>query len=760
MKTSTPTEAENQAIQISPSIDVLVNSSSTQPTTGDAGKEQATSIDDVLDDSSSTQPTTDDAGEEQATSIDDVLVDSSSTQPTTGDAAEDQAIPILSKHQRSVNVTVVSFDSTQINDINLVSAMLMSLEKFENMSEMDLEPLLLLDGEPLDSSISSRYSGQSFIVRDLLNNDDHIDDFIIAILWKISKSVLHIECLSFNQYSSLLDEKYVDIFTLTTTLLLDIHCCFSRQIWPHNCKGSCVKVEPQASGTKDFTSLTEENSSVKEAAKTPRVVEDGLCCCGCGVDASESHHYCSISYRRVIFDHYADPNHELGKAPCAGCGLQQPSNNKLESEVVMDVPQSGDKFESKVVDLQQAIDELNDKEVNDEVVHLQTPGVGEKNPTSNQEHRDLFLQENPLDFIVPRKPQDPSVYFLRGTGDNDCRPEAICQSEAALFGKLRRLLSLNSIPGTFKLKIAGEMRTIDAGHYVEDVTMEPWNNPRSSRNEFFDFAHIETRPLYYKWQRVDIITLVLANVQRVLVARCKWYVCEVNDHGRETIKSDFVLIAILRSRCSKGYIACVVGHISTGLVFVLVEEQVNTFFKYGWCALDDDDIDLNKWYFQEELKLSSIIYRQKFGLSIDITSTKGLQRQKKDWKNFERRYEEWKLAPGPIASSIEIAERDLKAVKLSQQRKEDQFTEQERLRKEQERTDREKTERKRQLALLRQQNAGNKTGDGCRRFCFLVIVLVMFLLLLNCYHLSKKKGTICRRSISYDWRIIRSGRKR
>jgi hypothetical protein len=242
------------------------------------------------------------------------------------------------------------------------------------------------------------------------------------------------------------------------------------------------------------------------------------------------------------------------------------------------------------------------------------------------------------------------------------------------------------------MEIAGELRTIDACHYVrEENTMEPWNL-KSTRNEFFDFEHMNGRLKYYKWQRVDILTIVLGSVQRVLISRCQLYSCAIDHDGKETLLSDFVLIALLRSRCIEKKLAGVIGHKPTSMVFFLEEKDLLNFMKFNWCAPDDHVDDLNEWIHREELKLNAIIYHENgtLKLPIDINSTVGLKKQKHD-KNYRQKTLLWELAPGPFRTDEESTTNKVMRVVESIANKDKRIEEEKRL----EETNKDKEEAKR-----------------------------------------------------------------
>ena len=132
------------------------------------------------------------------------------------------------------------------------------------------------------------------------------------------------------------------------------------------------------------------------------------------------------------------------------------------------------------------------------------------------------------------------------------------------------------------------------------------------------------------------------------------YSCAIDHDGKQTLTSDFVLVAILRSRDIDKKLSGVVGHIASALVFHLEEKDFLTFMKFNWCAPDDTDINLDEWYHREELLLNGIIYHENgsLNLPIDIHSTERLQKQKPD-KNYRQKALLWEIAPGPFRTSAE-----------------------------------------------------------------------------------------------------------
>ena len=98
---------------------------------------------------------------------------------------------------------VTDWNTEQIDDIASVGAMLSSfVDVFATYNEIDVEPIVLLEGKSLDVSLLCRYSGQSFFVRDLENGADEK----VVILWIVSKSIIHVETMTFETYTKLLDE--------------------------------------------------------------------------------------------------------------------------------------------------------------------------------------------------------------------------------------------------------------------------------------------------------------------------------------------------------------------------------------------------------------------------------------------------------------------------------------------------------------------------------------------------------------------------
>ena len=107
---------------------------------------------------------------------------------------------------------------------------------------------------------------------------------------------------------------------------------------------------------------------------------DENCCCGCGMDARGSNHYCSITGKRVFAFCYSDPNVEgfNTNAPCQRC-KPMPNEKMLElseeEKIVKDTQDfltyGDDHPEEKIVDHSEVLGgKSNDEGILEEAVKV------------------------------------------------------------------------------------------------------------------------------------------------------------------------------------------------------------------------------------------------------------------------------------------------------------------------------------------------------------------------------------------------------
>lgn len=200
-------------------------------------------------------------------------------------------------------------------------------------------------------------------------------------------------------------------------------------------------------------------------------------------------------------------------------------------------------------------------------------------------------------------------------------------------------------------------------HYKNSNTMGT-ERQQGAKNiqqfDYVDFADLRNKPEYYRWQKFHAMTIRskdndgLRFTNRLYLARCMWYFVALTPDGLEVICKDFVIVALMRSRCVLTYLASLIGHIPSGTIYFLNETQTASFMKSGWSAPLDPDYDQPLWDRKEAERMAPFVYDHSNKIGIDITMTENIP-NRPEMKNYQIIYDSWIIAPGRKISGAQLA---------------------------------------------------------------------------------------------------------
>jgi len=430
-----------------------------------------------------------------------------------------------------------------------------------------------------------------------------------------------------------------------TAKLNHVNYLIHRLVWPHNSKpGVCTNsYEPFESGVSFEPTCT--NDSLTEFESADSASEFVSASALGSVTASES-------------------------APASDDVTASTGSASASEFVFTSVPVSVGKPATGTSNISMLDVSKDDENLDNNLVEVVELVVEKRSIDGNSKRsfkKNLLPYENPHNFFLmtgkENTDSDSTAFLARnfkgGNDGTDCRPDDIRKSEELLAKDLKALLSVDVLPGGFRMQIAGIEYAIDTYHYIEADPIEPATNPKTHRLEFIDFEDVK-RVLYFRWQQIHVLSIRLNGFLRVLISRCKWYSCSIDEEGNEETRSEFVLVALFRSRCTDKYLAALIGHILTGLTFFVEKEDLLHFARHGYCAPDDEDVDIESWVKKEEKTLQSIIYKPEYGVPIDVHSTpRGFKRYKQE-SCFQQKFDVWRIGPGPMKTNRDIIQVYLK----------------------------------------------------------------------------------------------------
>jgi len=143
--------------------------------------------------------------------------------------------------------------------------------------------------------------------------------------------------------------------------------------------------------------------------------------------------------------------------------------------------------------------------------------------------------------------------------------------------------------------------------------------------------------------------------QRLYLSQCAWYHAVKTVEDNVFIRSDFVIISLLVSRCTRKYISATVGHIPTKMCYHLDETTTLRFLRCGWNAISDATIEHTAWNMAEDRLLRDIIYNDNDMIPIDVTNTRNISTRAK-CPTFHSTYLKWQISAGQKKTLKELAE--------------------------------------------------------------------------------------------------------
>ena len=254
--------------------------------------------------------------------------------------------------------------------------------------------------------------------------------------------------------------------------------------------------------------------------------------------------------------------------------------------------------------------------------------------------------------FLPKEYQDNNVEYIINW-DTHNMPESIVSSEKSLIARLNLLNT--GARKEVRISLGGKWRTFQSWHYVNgDIASSPANTS-GTRLEYMDFDDLAESTMLYRYQRLHALVIKSLNndsvayQNRVFFSRCSWNHVEKRNQNEEDIKEEFVIVTLLRSRCPKKYLAAVIGHKPTSMVFVLENQKFLNFIRCGWCAVDET-IDWDYWKLMEHQVLEQLVYDvndiEERYIPIDVTNTKNLTSRRPNKKTCHSSFAKWLIAPG------------------------------------------------------------------------------------------------------------------
>jgi hypothetical protein len=137
--------------------------------------------------------------------------------------------------------------------------------------------------------------------------------------------------------------------------------------------------------------------------------------------------------------------------------------------------------------------------------------------------------------------------------------------------------------------------------------------------------------------------------ERIYFSGSKWFQIRIDSDGYEEYINDFVIISLLRARDirPRDVLAGTIGHIPSKSVHFLPQQDFQNFLRYGWCAIHDNDVDINMWYELENNLLRDYRYHPSQNIPIDIVNTSNLTLVNQNSKEYcDIHYDMWRIAPG------------------------------------------------------------------------------------------------------------------